>query len=64
MIINGKVMNFDNSITILELLKHLSLSPDKVVVEINYDIVAKEKYETHVLEYSDKVEIVGFVGGG
>lgn len=62
--VNGKEMNFEQSITVQELLTNLKLLADKVVVEVNHDIVAKEQYKTRVLEDSDSVEIVGFVGGG
>lgn len=62
--VNGKELNFEQPITIQKLLTNLKLPADKVVVEVNYDIVAKEQYKTRVLEDSDSVEIVGFVGGG
>ena len=64
MVINGKQMDFETEITISEMLKKLDLSEEKVVVEVNFKISSKEKYKEYVLNQSDKVEIVSFVGGG
>lgn len=64
MIVNGKVMNFKEEITIEELLENFHLDMDKVVVEVNLEIIAKEKYYEFVLNEEDKIEIISFVGGG
>lgn len=64
MIVNGKEIKIDKQITISQLLDNLELSKDKVVVEVNYNIVQKEEFEREILNHTDKVEIVGFVGGG
>lgn len=63
MLVNGNEMSFDN-ITILELLNHLNLDMNKVVVEVNLEIVLKENYSHYVLNKEDKIEIISFVGGG
>lgn len=64
MIVNGKEMSFETEITVDNLLKSLGLDKDKVVVEVNFEIVPKEKYTERILNEEDKVEIVSFVGGG
>lgn len=64
MIVNGKTMNFKEEITIEELLKNFHLDMDKVVVEVNLEIISKEKYYEFVLNEEDKIEIISFVGGG
>lgn len=64
MIVNGKEMNFEENITIDELLNKLNLSKDKVVVELNLEIISKEEYSTRLINHEDKIEIVSFVGGG
>lgn len=64
MTVNGKEIKLKETITITELLDELNLSKNKVVIEVNYNIISKEKYDTYVLENTDKVEIVSFVGGG
>ncbi len=64
MIINGKIMKFEDEITIASLLKELNLPQEKVVVEVNFQIISKELYLTHKLYDADSIEIVSFVGGG
>lgn len=64
MIVNGKEMNFEENLTVLELLKNLSISESRVVVEVNYNIITKEQFSEVILNKEDKVEIVSFVGGG
>jgi len=64
MIINGKFHSFENNITISDLLKNLNISSDLVVVEVNLNIVCKENFSDTVLNDSDRIEIISFVGGG
>lgn len=64
MIINGIQMDFENGITITSLLTHLNLCAEKVVIEVNYEIIPKENYENHQLYETDSIEVVSFVGGG
>jgi sulfur carrier protein len=63
-IINGKNMYFKDVITIALLLNELNLSLEKVVVEVNFQIISKEVYSEHKLYEADSIEIVSFVGGG
>lgn len=62
-LINGKEMDFEN-ISVHEMLQKLGLSEDQVVVEVNFEIISREKYKEHILNKADRVEIVSFVGGG
>lgn len=63
MIINGKEYSFQN-ITINNMLNELKLNKDKVVVEVNFEIIPKDQYEEFILDKSASVEIVSFIGGG
>lgn len=63
MIVNGKEMEFEN-ITILKLLKNLNLDMNKVVVEVNFEIISRENYQNFMLNKEDKIEIISLVGGG
>ena len=63
MLVNGREMDFEN-ITIFMLLQNLNLDINKVVVEVNLEIVSKENYPDYILNGEDKVEIISFVGGG
>ncbi|MFO7963174.1 MAG: sulfur carrier protein ThiS [Desulfobacterales bacterium] len=62
--VNGKPEHIENGITIRDLLAQRRLDPDKVVVELNLEIVERDKYTETVLGESDNVEILRFVGGG
>lgn len=63
MIINGQEKNFSPGITIMELIEELNLSKDKIVVEVDGEIIPREDYSKE-LDVNSKVEIVSFVGGG
>lgn len=52
------------SVSLSELLEELRLQPDSVVLELNREIVPKEKYASTNLLEGDALEIVHFVGGG
>ena len=64
MIVNGEEKQFDDVVNILGLLSALNLEMDRVVVEVNKNIIAKDIYESFPLKEDDVIEIVGFVGGG
>lgn len=63
MIINGKKYDYKD-ITVEEMIKRLNLDKDKIVVEVNLNIIPKEEFNTTTLREEDKVEIVAFIGGG
>lgn len=64
MIVNGKdrVVEFDSSIE--KLLLDLRLDVDKVVVEIDGEIISRENFSKITLKESNIVEVISFVGGG
>lgn len=62
--INGKIKEYENSITIESLILQEGYEKDIVVVEVNEKIIKKNEYETYMLKDGDKVEILKFVGGG
>lgn len=63
MIINGNNFNF-NEISVSDLLSSLELDKNKVVVEVNGEIVMKREFDVKILFEKDKIEIVSFIGGG
>lgn len=50
--------------SIAQLVAQGGYHPQRVAVELNEQIVPKAQYESTVVQDGDKVEIVGFVGGG
>lgn len=63
MLVNGNAMDFEN-ISILQLLDKLQLDMNKVVVEVNFEIISKESYCDFALNEEDQIEIISLVGGG
>lgn len=64
MIINGEVMNIKEGTTVSELLKVLNLDCQKIVVEVDLEILNKDEFTSRKLTSESKVEIIRFVGGG
>ena len=60
--INGEIQSADG-MTVMELLSSMQLMPERTAVMIGGEILPKSDYNT-VLKDGDKVDIVGFVGGG
>lgn len=63
MIINGDKKDYLSETTIKEVIEKLNLSENKIVVEVDGEIIPRENYSKELNENS-KVEIVSFVGGG
>jgi thiamine biosynthesis protein ThiS len=64
LIINGEDRQFDSALTLSALLDCLGMKPDRVAVELNRELVPRERWGTTQLSDDDKLEIVHFVGGG
>ncbi len=62
--INGKVKTFSETLSVSCLIDELKLNSERVVIELNSDILQKEKWDSTKLRNDDKLEIVSFVGGG
>ena len=62
--LNGDPFEINKGTNLDELLNKLKIQKNKVAVEVNGEIVQKDKYSNLVLNKSDKVEIVHFIGGG
>ena len=62
--LNGDPYEINNGTNLNELLNKLKIQRNKVAVEVNGEIVEKNKYVNLILNKNDKVEIVHFIGGG
>jgi len=62
--INGAVREFNGPLTLSALVEILGLKPDRVAVELNRSIVARENWRETDLREGDRLEMVQFVGGG
>jgi thiamine biosynthesis protein ThiS len=63
-VVNGETRRIPSPATLLDLLDHLTLNPQAVVVELNREIVRRPKLGETILAQGDQVELVHFVGGG
>jgi sulfur carrier protein len=50
--------------TLAALIESLSMKSDRVAVELNRDIVPRNRWPETLLKDGDRLEIVHFVGGG
>ena len=62
--LNGDLYEINNGTNLNELLNKLKIQKNKVAIEVNGEIVEKNKYPNLILNKDDKVEIVKFIGGG
>jgi thiamine biosynthesis protein ThiS len=63
-ILNGETRRVAAPATVADLLRHLSLDPRTVVVELNRQIIRRPELDATKLADGDAVELVHFVGGG
>ena len=62
--LNGDLYEISDGTNLNELLNNLKIQKNKVAIEVNGEIVEKNKYPNLILNKNDKVEIVHFIGGG
>ena len=62
--LNGDPYEINGKTNLIGLLNKLKIQKNKVAIEVNGEIIQRERYESLVLNKNDKVEIVHFIGGG
>ena len=62
--LNGNSYEINHGTNLNQLLNKLKIQKNKVAIEVNGEIVEKNKYLKLILNKNDKVEIVHFIGGG
>ena len=62
--INGKVIHFEDKITINKMLKKLKIKPNITAIECNLEIINRSQYGKFKIDNNYKIEIVNFIGGG
>jgi sulfur carrier protein len=63
--INGEERAFpEGALTLAALIESFQMKPDRVAVELNRDIVQRDRWPETPLKDGDRLEIVHFVGGG
>jgi sulfur carrier protein len=64
LIINGNPSEFPDGIGIDGILNHYQVNPERVVIELNTNIIKKHEWLGAVLQNNDTLELISFVGGG
>ena len=62
--VNGKLSTINNNLSLLDYIKKLKVPLKKVAIELNQEIMDKNKLGKIKLKNNDKIEIVHFIGGG
>ena len=62
--INGEERVFKSVATLSELISQLGMKADRVAVELNGELVRRERWAETGVSHGDKLEVVHFVGGG
>ncbi|HTP06133.1 MAG TPA: sulfur carrier protein ThiS [Nitrospirota bacterium] len=62
--LNGERKTVPDGITVLGLLELLTVQQERVAVELNLEIVKKDKFGTTAIKDDDNLEVVSFMQGG
>lgn len=62
--VNGQTREVRDRTTLNDLVGELSLVPARIAVELNHQVVRRDKWSETILSEGDRIEIVHFVGGG
>jgi sulfur carrier protein len=63
-LVNDQPREIADGCTIAVLLEQLGLTGKPVAVEVNLQLVPRQRHTEHVLADNDRLEIVTLVGGG
>ncbi len=62
--LNGKPRDVTDGITVQQLLEQLALQPARVAVQVNLDIIKRERYGEVTVKPGDVIEVLTFMAGG
>ncbi len=62
--LNGKTREVADGITVRRLLHELGLHPLRVAVQLNDEIIKRDRYEEVILKSGDMVEVLTIMAGG
>lgn len=63
-IINGIKKEFNKETTLLEVIVSLKIEDKVMACAVNMNIVKKDDWDKYIVQDSDKIELLQFVGGG
>jgi sulfur carrier protein len=62
--LNGEKKEVPDTITITGLLDLLKIQHQRVAVELNMEVIRKERFDTVIIREGDTLEVVSFMAGG
>ena len=62
--LNGKALFLNKGTSLYRVVKKNKLEFNKIAIELNREIINKNKIDKIFLKNRDKIEIVHFIGGG
>ncbi len=62
--LNGKMREVAEGMTLSDLLTHLHIHPLRVAVQLNTEVIKRERYGEVVLKEADVVEVLTVMAGG
>jgi sulfur carrier protein len=62
--VNGEQRCCSIGATVGDLLRELAIKTERVAVELNLEILDRSTFDHRPLKDGDRVEILGFIGGG
>jgi len=62
--VNGEARTWRSGATVADLLQDLGIRIERVAVELNLEILDRTAFDQRQLKSGDRVEILGFIGGG
>nr|YP_009326623.1 conserved hypothetical plastid protein Ycf40 [Membranoptera platyphylla]AMJ16880.1 conserved hypothetical plastid protein Ycf40 [Membranoptera platyphylla] len=62
--INGEPFNFNDVMSLKDLLLYLNFNLNVVIVEYNKEIIADSNYDNIFFKTNDSIEVITIVGGG
>jgi sulfur carrier protein len=63
-VVNGETREFNEGVTLLEVLQSLSLEDKVMAAAVNMNIVKQDDWKSYIIKDGDKLELLDFVGGG
>lgn len=64
LIINGETKEFDDSLTLQDIITNLQIENKVMAAAVNMNIVKKDDWKNFIPKDNDKIELLQFVGGG
>jgi len=62
--VNGEIKQLEKPISLDRLLELFSLPSQRIAVELNRQVVRRKDWGHTIINDSDRIEVVHFVGGG